>query len=262
MNDPAEVRTWARANGRTVSERGKIAADVIAEYEAAHPLSEQDDGDTAPVITLELPPHEGEAVVPAAEEVPPPIPRRPETPPRPPRRSRLRDRLAKPDDKRRRVSVESLTSWVWGLGGMALQQAPQSTPVGRMLAMQAPVAGVVVDDLVKGTIVDRILQPLARSSEKAEKAFALLGPPVLVGMISANPGLFPALAGPLKVAMLSWAEISEPAMRQAERKAQAMADRLGEIDVDAMIAALFADVIATPNEQEEAAIRRARGDNG
>ncbi|MDN5684096.1 Lsr2 family protein [Corynebacterium glyciniphilum] len=31
------IRQWANENGREVSTRGKIAADVISDYEAAHP---------------------------------------------------------------------------------------------------------------------------------------------------------------------------------------------------------------------------------
>ncbi|MFE0151374.1 Lsr2 family protein [Nonomuraea sp. NPDC059007] len=32
----AKIRTWAKDNGLNVSERGRIAADVVAKYEAAH----------------------------------------------------------------------------------------------------------------------------------------------------------------------------------------------------------------------------------
>jgi hypothetical protein len=35
-NNVAEIREWARKNGHTVSERGRIAAGVLAAYEAAH----------------------------------------------------------------------------------------------------------------------------------------------------------------------------------------------------------------------------------
>lgn len=34
--DTAAVRVWAKANGHTVSERGRVPASVIAAYEAAH----------------------------------------------------------------------------------------------------------------------------------------------------------------------------------------------------------------------------------
>jgi hypothetical protein len=32
----SEIRTWARQRGHKVSERGRIPASIIAEYEAAH----------------------------------------------------------------------------------------------------------------------------------------------------------------------------------------------------------------------------------
>jgi hypothetical protein len=32
---PAEIRTWARANGYKVNERGRIPADVVAAYHAS-----------------------------------------------------------------------------------------------------------------------------------------------------------------------------------------------------------------------------------
>jgi hypothetical protein len=35
-HDQAAVREWARAQGITISDRGRIAADVLAQYEAAH----------------------------------------------------------------------------------------------------------------------------------------------------------------------------------------------------------------------------------
>lgn len=33
---PAQIREWAKQNGYQVNERGRISADVIAAYEAAH----------------------------------------------------------------------------------------------------------------------------------------------------------------------------------------------------------------------------------
>ena len=35
-NRVAEIREWARSNGHRVSERGRVSADVVAAYEAAH----------------------------------------------------------------------------------------------------------------------------------------------------------------------------------------------------------------------------------
>jgi Lsr2 len=35
-HDQSEVRTWARDQGLKVSDRGRIPADVLAQYESAH----------------------------------------------------------------------------------------------------------------------------------------------------------------------------------------------------------------------------------
>jgi Lsr2 len=35
-NDNAAVRAWAAAQGLKVSERGRISADIVSKYEAAH----------------------------------------------------------------------------------------------------------------------------------------------------------------------------------------------------------------------------------
>jgi hypothetical protein len=35
-HDQSAVRTWARSQGMQVSDRGRIPADVLAKYEAAH----------------------------------------------------------------------------------------------------------------------------------------------------------------------------------------------------------------------------------
>jgi len=32
----ARIREWAKAHGKKISERGRIPADILAEYEAAH----------------------------------------------------------------------------------------------------------------------------------------------------------------------------------------------------------------------------------
>jgi hypothetical protein len=35
-HDQSDVRTWARGEGLKISDRGRIPADVLAKYEAAH----------------------------------------------------------------------------------------------------------------------------------------------------------------------------------------------------------------------------------
>ena len=264
---PQDIREWLRASGYDVADRGRIAAEQRAAFEAARSNSttpppaddEDDDQDDVFVVDMPQPPPGGpqprrlESVkddTPAAEK-----------PPQPPSRPRRGLFGGKPRDKarpRKRVSIENIVSSGWGLAAMALLRKPQSVPVARVLQMQAPVAGVIVDDLAKGTVIDRVLQPLARAGEKGETAFALIGPPVLVGAMTARPDLWPVLKPMLRMSLMSWAEISGPAMAAAERRAKKLAGSQDAADIDAMIDALFA-IDTVPSEQEEENIRRARG---
>ena len=54
----------------------------------------------------------------------------------------------------------------------------------------------------------------------------------------------------------------EPAMVKAQKRAEEFTETMGGVDLDALIEALFADVATegVPSSQEEANIRRARGD--
>jgi hypothetical protein len=138
----------------------------------------------------------------------------------------------------RRVSLENLITTAWGLAGKFLPVS--ATPVARVLEMQAPVAGIVVDEMARGTAADAILQPFARAGEKGEKAMALIGPPLLVGAVCSNPKLYPVVRPMLKTSIMLWMEVSEPAMKKAQQRAKRFEEKFGGADVDAMIDALFA----------------------
>lgn len=269
-----DIREWARANGIQVGDRGALPANVIARYElaqqqngfASHP-DEDDDGDREPpvVVTLPvMPPPVADRPAGEPETEPEPKPeRKPQAPPK------SRRRLFKPqpqpgtrERKPKRVSIENVVSSAWTLGAMAFARSPEALPVARVLSMQAPVAGVIVEDIAKDTIVDRILQPIARGGERAEKAVALLGPPLLVGLISAQPQLYQPLRPILRMTIMSWLQISKPAMDKAAKKAAEFAEQYDMESIDAMMDALWADWPGepVPSEQEEENIRRARGD--
>lgn len=177
--DDAEARAILREHGEEPPKRGKLTDEWRTKAESLRMdhLLEGDDYDGG--VSAED--FSGESVTEAAE--PPPLPA--EQKPRRVKRARkpLRERIAastaaKPKRKHPRVSVAPLVSEFWGLlGGMAVQV---DRPLGTCLQLQAPVAGVVLEDVVKGTIVDRGLQPLARAEDKAKKVAALVMPPLCV----------------------------------------------------------------------------------
>jgi hypothetical protein len=146
---------------------------------------------------------------------------------------------------------------------MGLARNPHAIPVARILDMQAPVAGIIVDDLARGTLLDKVLQPLARGGEKAEKTVALIGPPILVGAMNANPRLFPVLKPMLKMTLMSWMKISGPAMAKVQKRQEAFSEEFAGVDLDALIDSLWMGMpdAGPESPHEEEAIKRARGDS-
>lgn len=71
-------------------------------------------------------------------------------------------------------------------------------PLQKILAAQAPMAGVTLQDAAKGTFIDRaLLQPAARAENKLQAANAMLGPPIWTLLIAGFGGCVTApMAGP------------------------------------------------------------------
>jgi hypothetical protein len=113
---------------------------------------------------------------------------------------------------------------------------PINVPVARTLALQAPVAGMVLEDTVKDTLIDRILQPVARAGQGGEAAFALLGPPLIVGLLTSPRGqaLQPVLVPALKQSLRSWIKIAGPKLEKLEEEEREFEEHYGQ-RIDAMI---------------------------
>ena len=211
--DDAEARTILRAHGEDPPKRGRLTArwhDLAGHYaESAadpHPVAGPaadlvGDEYAEGVTESDFDPAAPDWVAEQAEEYeaappPPPIPlpaeRRPTRPRRQSAAERFRartQRQAKPASRKthKRVPVDGLISSAWAaMGGLAGQIDP---PLGRCLVMQAPVSGLILEDVVRGTAADRVLQPIARAEEKAEKILALLGPPAIVAALEASANL-------------------------------------------------------------------------
>lgn len=173
-----EARAILREHGEEPPQRGRLAPQwkTRAESLRADAPAEPYDGGVTPEdfgtedVSTAAPPPE----LPAERK-----PRRPTR-----ERKSLRERVTaakgKPGAKKKhpRVPVDRLISRAWDMmGGLASRV---DVPLGRCLQMQAPVAGLIMEDIVKGTFADRALQPVARAEDKAEKGLALIGPPLCV----------------------------------------------------------------------------------
>lgn len=195
-----EIRAWARTTGRTVSVRGPVSARVRAEYEQL----------AAELAAGPAPDASGHGVGGARGSVsdsPAPEPARPEQQPRkvpaarqqrrrgrwaaffgvgPPPKSRARPKTRpKPADAGPRQPVAELVANGWDRFGRWV--ANVNPPVGRTLSWQADYAGMVAEELVPDTPVDRVLQVAQRARGKYAAAGAVVATPLIVWQLE-QPG--------------------------------------------------------------------------
>jgi hypothetical protein len=255
MSD-ADIRAWAREQGWTIGDRGQLPKAIREAYSAAHGAS---NGSAPPDPAPDYDPGMTDADFTISEPGPPPADELEEKKPRTiavPRKTKFGfgKKTKTPGRRKPRVPVDDLISTIWrGLAGMARPLPPTS----RMLKIQAPVAGVLLEDVVKDTVVDRVLQPIARSTQGAEALAVLVGPPVLVTAMTLNPEAAPFLMPPLRELMLRMVKVAGPKMSEALKQEREFEDAYGGT-VDQLIASLFADV---PDQENPAAAAEAEEEN-
>jgi hypothetical protein len=176
-----DIRAWGRERGIDVPDKGRLPAGLRADYIAAHaPDTPSDERPAIEIAPQVDPPKQDVTPVGRVKELftagkkPP----------------------AKGKTKHARVSTDSVISRIWQFGARVFN--PVSEPVSNVLRFQAPVAGLILDDMVKGTIIDRGLQPLARSSKAADILFAMVGTPLLVGILDKRPQTAPVVVPMLR----------------------------------------------------------------
>jgi hypothetical protein len=279
MATDAEVRAVLREHGVTVPPRGRLGQKYHVQYAeltyhdgaaAADPDADPWDGpdDDGDVITATIPdavPAPADVEEPAAAAGAEQRPRRPGRSKDGKRGGGFGARLfgtssGKPKQAKRpahaRLPTDRMISRVWG--GMARMTARLSTPVSNTFQLQGPVAGMLLDDAVRGTFLDPVLQYAARGEKAGETVIALGGPPLLVLAIERAQGLeephrsiqLAVLVPMLEEALGMWVTIAGDKMEEAARRAEENAATQAE--VQRYLALIFpqAEVV---NDEEAAA---------
>lgn len=172
----------------------------------------------------------------------------------------------------RRISGADTLSDIWtGAGSLAVQTGHHA-PLGRCLQFQAPVAGEMLDEAIKGSFVDRaVLQPIVKARGRFDLVGAVFGPPVLVysmerAMAAGDRARFDMLGALLKSSIRQGLPLMVPAIKKVKMKEAAAAEAAAELfpdlpegvdPVDAIIADMFATwvpVTVTEPEPEEASV--------
>ena len=195
-----DVRAWAREQGHDIpSSRGPLPKHIKDAYAEAHPapvvpgVVEESSFDPSMGVTeADFPPDDdypGDPAAPTEPTAKTKGERKPRAVKPPPAKGGWRTRLfgpAKPTAhkaKHARTSLSDFAEETWADLAFLAQPIP---PLARILDIQAPYAGVVFDDQVRGTIVDTLLQPVAQYSGMIRGLNGLVGPPVYVGLICAT----------------------------------------------------------------------------
>jgi hypothetical protein len=226
-----DVREWARQTGIDVADSGPLPADVKRAYEAYAEGAE-------PESVLRYTTETGD---PEAQEVKPVIKvsladRVKETRDRvkPPARVRRKSPAKKP--AKPRASIERIASFGWSMLGAIGGKA--SPAVGYMMEKQAPVVGMVLEDSIKGSIVDRMIQPFAHARDSGVVISAIFGPPVLTAALQFRPDKADFILPALRESLMMWMELAGDKIVIAEERKAEFEDKYGET-VDAIIAGLL-----------------------
>lgn len=241
-----DIREWGKNNGFDVEDGKPLPKGLRSAFMA------RDDKEIVTAISLKDKP---ETVDPDDDEPGHPTPEKlAERAPKPykptvvERARKLADRARQSAPKkataaatriRSRVSVDRIIERAWDMLGRVIQ--PVNLPVARVMAIQAPVAGMLLEDVIKNTIVDRALQPIARAEERGELAFALIGPPLLVGALTTEKGqaAAPILVPMLKESLRVWLTVAGPKIEIAQKREAEFAEKYGA-QIDDLIATFFA----------------------
>lgn len=289
MPTASEIRKWAGENGYLVEPRGNVPKNVREAYDAAHPGPNGSGDTTHPdypdsefeALFVDPPDDDGEAFDESVMEETAPV--RPKArssrtgTSTPARRGRSLFRRGsssgakKPAKKKPRVSTENLLGGAWNIMAKIATPLP---PLHRTLRIQAPVAGLILEDVVKDTAADTFLQPLARIAGQGKAIGALVGPPFIVAALTMHAAQRASMSPPqepnalfvslgieaLRSSLLTWAELTEGKILVVLQREREIEERFGQ-SVDDLIALILAPAAVTAEESqaEEDAIRRAQG---
>lgn len=193
MASAAEMRAWGAEHGWTVSAKGPLSPRLRDAYNAAHngepsqpggqpdypPGMSEQDFELAEAITPDFDfPDETPPQRPAPKAGPSSIPAKLQERLRP-GKTRASRKTSK--TKRPRVSTAELIGSAWRIGARLAQPLP---PMYRTLRLQSVIAGPLLDDAVKDTMVDPFLQPLARLTKTGETVSALVAPNLAIGAMA------------------------------------------------------------------------------
>lgn len=227
----SDIRDWLREQGRDMPANGRLRKADREAYDRAHP--EPDDGG------LSYPEGGPESDSAGSAEQ---APRTARASTRSAARGWLGGRRGAkggrgPREKRTfpRVPITTLIEHTYSEMAWAAQGIP---PLSRLLEAQAPVAGVVFEDVVRDTAIDKLLQPAARLEASLDATYGMMAPPLYLFAVlqtAPEPGAEPTLAHKaaltgLRHSLLVMARVGGDSLERVEQRGRENAARQADVD--------------------------------
>ena len=282
-DDPAVIRAALREHGIEVTARGRLRPEHIAAYQNLSGGG-YDAGVTAGDFDDAPPGDDGDGPGPDMTEATP----RPGRGQRGTRKTEARARgrgmfrrargAGKPKagaKKHKWVGTADVIEHFWSQLAWSARPIP---PLQKILAAQAPMAGVILQDALRDTAIDRLaLQPAARLEDRLQAVNAMVGPPAWVMMITAFGGAVTdaegnpvfdedgnyvfdnrtqPLVGGLRFSLMSWLKIGGKKAAEIQASSEELI-ALGD-EADELIRWILAppDRGQSPRDAEKEATRR------
>lgn len=266
-----DVREWLRAQGESVADRGPLPKGARERFEAEHGVTLPDD-DYPPAGAGAEPAAGGPQMAPAATAAGERAPRKVRPRGKPVRGLAQFWQGRGGGGKRRRPprDRQPVTGFVEGIYGQLAWSMDSIPPLKKLLYFQAPFAGAVAEENVRGTVADGLLQPVVRGEQAFKAVNGLVTPPVALMMIltkgrrleSGEPDqATKAMIGMLRFGLIAMLEVTGDSIEQVKERAAAIESRGAQADE------LIAWLLAPPEEPapgqdpvnaEEDAMARAR----
>lgn len=130
-----------------------------------------------------------------------------------------------------RASLAPVGSLAW-MGGAALAARSGDAPVAAVMQIQAGIAGEVLDSALKGTVIDKVIQPMIGGADKYRDMAMLAAFPLLAAIHERKPTIASWTALRL-VAQENLVALSK-GLKAAKKQAEQMAEVVADLDAEGL----------------------------
>lgn len=236
MANSRQIRAWLRDQGYEVPDAGPLSLEFRQLYNEAHADAGPESSvmDQAPEVVEEVAPKVSDKDQPVMGRV----------------ISRAKKATSGTRTRGKKAARKSLASVIsMGYEWLSVPAASVSKPVAFMMQIQAPVVGEVLDGPVAGTVIDKILQPLATVNEAMEPVNAVITPLIGAFLLDRFPQHADKILPKMRNGLHAWAKVAGPHYEKIQAEEETFEKEHGE-SIDKVLEQLL-QVVQLSHEQRQ-----------